>query len=89
MQRGNLSHDCRGVFFMFVYIVYDRRHDLFEVYLEAPQWNEEYQMWLGRAYLTTISNRDLKEEHAKALRMEIKPRKFYASLNVIFEEEEG
>lgn len=74
---------------MFVYIVYDRRHDLFEVYLEAPQWNEEYQMWLGRAYLTTISNRDLKEEHAKALRMEIKPRKFYASLNVIFEEEEG
>lgn len=89
MQRGNLSHDCRGVFFMFVYIVYDRRHDLFEVYLEAPQWNEEYQMWLGRAYLTTISNRDLKEEHAKALRMEIKPRKFYVSLNVIFEEEEG
>lgn len=74
---------------MFVYIVYDRRHDLFEVYHEAPHWNEEYQMWLGRAYLTTISNRDLKEEHAKALRMEIKPRKFYASLNVIFEEEEG
>lgn len=89
MQRGNLSHDCRGVFFMFVYIVYDRRHDLFEVYLEAPHWNEEYQMWLGRDYLTTISNKELKEEHAKALRMEIKPRKFYVSLNVIFEEEEG
>lgn len=74
---------------MFVYIVYDRRHDLFEVYHEAPHWNEEYQMWLGRDYLTTISNQDLKEEHAKALRMEIKPRKFYVSLNVIFEEEEG
>lgn len=74
---------------MYVYIVYVKRHDFFEVYREAPHWNEEFQMWMGRDYMTTISARDLKEEHARALRMDIKPRKFYVSLNVLFEEEEG
>lgn len=74
---------------MYVYIVYVKRHDFFEVYREAPHWNEEFQMWMGRDYMTTISNRDLKEEHARALRMDNKPRKFYVSLNVLFEEEEG
>lgn len=74
---------------MYVYIVYVKRHDFFEVYREAPHWNEEFQMWMGRDYMTTISNRDLKEEHARALRMDGKPRKFYVSLNVLFEEEEG
>lgn len=74
---------------MYVYIAYNKRYDFFEVYLEEPKWDEEYQVWLGRSFMTILSNKNLKEEHAKALRAADKPCKFYVSLNVLFEEEEG
>lgn len=74
---------------MYVYIVYNKRHDFFEVYRGKPKWVEEYNMWLGKDFMLTLGNRDLKEEHARALRLDGKPRKFFVSINVLFEEKES
>lgn len=74
---------------MYVYIVYNRRFDFYEVYREEPKWDEEYQLWLGKDFMVTLSNCHLKQEHARTLRMDGKPHKFFVSLNILFEEEEG